>query len=86
MIRGQTKSGFDFEIDEEVLDNWEILEVIDELEEKPNVIVRLSKMLLEDEQYKNLKKHCTVNGKVVMTAMVNEVTEILNSNQETKNL
>ena len=85
MIRGQTKSGFDFEIDEEVLDNWEILEVIDELEEKPNLIVRLSKMLLEDEQYKNLKKHCTVNGKVVMTAMVNEVTEILNNNQETKN-
>ena len=85
MIRGQTKSGFDFEIDEEVLDNWEILEVIDELEEKPNLIVRLSKMLLEDEQYKTLKKHCTVNGKVVMTAMVNEVTEILNNNQETKN-
>lgn len=86
MIRGQTKSGFEFEIDEEVLDNWEILEVIDELEEKPNVIVRLSKMLLEDNQYKALKKHCTVNGKVVMTAMVNEVTEILNFNQETKNL
>ena len=85
MIRGQTKSGFEFEIDEEVLDNWEILEVIDELEEKPNLIVRLSKMLLEDEQYKKLKKHCTVNGKVVMTAMVNEVTEILNKNQETKN-
>jgi hypothetical protein len=86
MIKGQTSSGFDYKLNDEAFNDWEILELIDELEEKPNAIVRLAKRLLEKDQYNALKKHCTVNGKVVMTTMMNEVTEILNTNQETKNL
>jgi hypothetical protein len=86
MLRGQTQSGFKFEIEDDVLNDWEFLELIDELEEKPNAIVRLAKRLLGKKQYDALKKHCTVNGKVVMSTMMNEVTEILNTNQETKNL
>lgn len=85
MIKGQTSTNFDFTLEDDVLDDWEVLELIDELEEKPNAIVRLAKRLLGDKQYKALKEHCAVNGKVKMRTMMNEVTEILNANQETKN-
>ena len=86
MIKGQTSTGFDYTLEDEVLDDWEVLELIDEIEEKPNVMVRLAKRLLEDKQYKALKEHCTVNSKVKMRVMMKEITEILNVNQETKNL
>lgn len=85
MIRGQTKSGFKFEIKDDALNDWDLLELIDELDDKPNYIVRIAKKLLGQEVYMDLKKHCTENGKVLLTLMTNEVTEILNSNQETKN-
>lgn len=85
MIRGTTKSGFEFVILDDVLNDWELLELLDELEEKPNYIVRVAKKLLGTELYSNLKTHCTRDKKVLLNLMTEEVTEILNSNQETKN-
>lgn len=85
MIRGTTKSGFEFIVEDNALNDWELIELIDELDDKPNYMVRIAKKLLGDEMYKGLKKHCTVNGKVLLNMMSNEITEIMNSNQDTKN-
>ena len=80
-----TQSGFPFELDKEVLNDWEFVECIDDLDEHPERIVRVAKKLLGSEQYKQLKKHCTVNGKVQLDRMTTEITEILSSEDETKN-
>ena len=85
MIKGITKSGFEFKIEDETLNDWELFEIFDELDENPSYIIRLAKKLLGAEQYDQLKKKCTQDGRVLFTLMNEEIFEILSANQETKN-
>ena len=80
MIKGKTGSGFDFEIKDSALNDWELLELIDEIDEKPTVMIRIAKKLLGEENYLLLKKHCTFEGKVLMDKMMTEITEIMKTN------
>ena len=80
MIKGSTKSGFEFEINDSALNDWELLELIDEIDEKPTVMIRVAKKLLGEESYILLKKHCTVDGKVLMDRMMSEITDIMKTN------
>ena len=50
MIKGKTKSGFSYELDKERLNNYELLEAIEELEENPLVLSRVVNLLLGKEQ------------------------------------
>lgn len=77
-------NGFEVEIDKERLNDWETLEVIDELDEHPERAVRLAKKLLGDDDYQKLKEHCRVDGKVSMEAMMDSLGEIL-SGETVKN-
>lgn len=80
MINGITKSGFGYSIDTQALNDWELLELIDEIDGKPTAMIRVAKKLLGEEIYTSLKSHCTVDGKVLLDMMMTEITEILNSN------
>ena len=80
MIKGSTNSGFEFEISDSALNDWELLELIDEIDEKPTAMIRIAKKLLGEEKYLLLKKHCTFEGKVLMDKMMTEVTEIMKTN------
>lgn len=86
MIKGITPSGFKFVIENEALDDWEVFEAISELDDKPQLIIKVAKMLLGSEQYSSLKEHCRENGRIKLTKMSEEINLILSSNQETKNL
>ena len=86
MIKGKTKSGFSYELDKERLNNYELLEAIEELEENPLVLSRVVNLLLGKEQTKKLKDHLrTDNGIVPTEKMSEEITEIFQSQGETKN-
>lgn len=87
MIKGKTKTGFEFEIKKESLNNYELLENIAELEENPLFITSIVKQLLGKEQAQSLKEHVRNDeGIVEIDKMTEEVTEILNNgSQETKN-
>lgn len=78
-------NGFEVEIPDERLDDWEVLECIDELDEHPERAARLTKMLLGVEDYNRLKEHCREDGKVSMTYMMEALKEILNENNKSKN-
>lgn len=78
-------NGFEVEIPDERLDDWEVLETIDELDENPERAARLTKLLLGEDDYKRLKEHCKVDGKVSMTSMMEALNEILNANNKSKN-
>ena len=86
MIKGKTKSGFSYELDKERLNNYELLEAIEELEENPLVLSRVVNLLLGKEQTKKLKDHLrTENGIVPTEKMSEEITEIFQTQGETKN-
>ena len=86
MIKGKTKSGFSYELDKERLNNYELLEAIEELEENPLVLSRVVNLLLGKEQTKKLKDHLrTENGIVPTEKMSEEITEIFQNQSETKN-
>ena len=80
------REGFELEIEDANLDNWEVLEVIDELEEHPERAVRLARMILGEKAYRMLKEHCRDDsGKVSMEKMMAALEEIL-SGDSVKNL
>lgn len=86
MIRGTTNSGFDYEIDDNALDDYELLEILTEVDsgESGNIPLMVE-LLLGKEQKEALKKHCKKNGRVSTSLMMQEITEILSSNGTGKN-
>ena len=85
MIKGKTKSGFSYELDKERLNNYELLEAIEELEENPLVLSRVVNLLLGKEQTKKLKDHLRTDNRIVPTEkMSEEITEIFQNQGETK--
>lgn len=86
MIKGTTKSGFKFKLTEARLNNYELLEYIGELEENPLVLSKVVNLLLGKEQTAKLKNHLrTKDGIVPSEKMSEEITEIFQSQSETKN-
>lgn len=77
MRKGKTKDGFKFEIADEVLESWELLEAINEVEEEPFKIVKLVTLLLGTEQKKRLIEH--LGGHPSVTQMNEAITEIFNA-------
>lgn len=85
MRKGTTSNGFNFKISDEALDDWELVEALDELEDNPQRMVKVAKILLGTEQLNTLKESCKENGRVSLKKMTSEITDILNSSKETKN-
>lgn len=86
MIKGKTKSGFSYELDKDRLNNYELLEAIEELEENPLVLSRVVNLLLGKEQTKKLKDHIRNKDGIVPTEKISEeITEIFQNQGETKN-
>ena len=84
MIKGKTKSGFNYHIDENVLQDYELLEAIAETEKNPIFITKVVRMLLGDDTDK-LKEHVRdENGHVSIKKMNVEITEIFQSQKKLK--
>lgn len=76
-----TPDGFEFEIDDETLDDWELLECFEGLSDSdPGSIVRFVKKLLGSLQYARLKNFLKErDGKVRASAMQAEIELIMNT-------
>jgi len=86
MIEGKTTSGFEFKIDENIADDWEFLKMIRKTNDEPAYIIDVAGKVLGDKQLKKLEKHCRdKSGKVTITAITTEMTEIFESAGEIKN-
>ena len=86
MISGKTSKGFEFELEDDVLDNWEILEMIQEVDSgNAQVMTRLAPALLGPEQTKRLKDFVRQpNGVVRITDMSNALADIFASCNQLK--
>lgn len=85
MREGKLSNGFQYKMKEDNLNNWELMEIMDEFEENPTRIVRIAKMLLDEDNYKALKQSCTVDGIVQTDQMITLIFELLEAEGETKN-
>lgn len=83
----KTKSGFKCVIDEDVLDNWELLVAFREIDKGDvGAIVDVAPKFLGEAQYKKLVEHVRKkHGSVKATIMVQEISEIMNASNASKN-
>lgn len=87
MYKGNTSTGFGYEIPEETLDNMELVDAIAELDENPLMVSQVTALLLGKEQRKKLYDHVRAeDGRVPSEALSKEVAEIFESiGAESKN-
>lgn len=86
-MKGKTTSGFEYEIDGESLDDYELLEDLCELDNGNTAkITSVLNRLLGKEQKEHLKEHLrTENGRVPMSKMMIEIEEIFKNAKAGKN-
>lgn len=78
MIKGKTSSGFKFQINESTInDDYELLELLGELEENPILISKVIRKVLGPDAAAALKDYVRdENGVVSIQKMSEEITEI----------
>ena len=86
-MKAKLKDGFEVEILDEEVDDWDFLEVLSGIDEgETGLIVKAAKMLLGSDGVKMLKDHLRDDsGRVRSSAMVDALREIMESTNELKN-
>ena len=85
-FKGTTSSGFKFIIREADLNNFELLEILSDVDENPLKLPKLLDMLLGAEQKKALYDHVRLDEGTVPTDKIEkEIFSIFNSRKEIKN-
>ena len=85
-MKGKTSSGFEFDVEDDRLDDMELVDIMAEIDENPLLMSKLCGMLLGDEQKRRLYDHLRVeDGRVPIEAVTNAIQEIFNSPGGLKN-
>lgn len=75
--KGVTSSGFEFEIDDAVIDDMELIDAIaDSMDDNPLAFSKVCAKLLGSEQRKKLYDHVRENGRVPLEKISTEITDI----------
>lgn len=91
MIKGKTSTGFEFNVDERIKDDWRIIDaIVDSESEDASVKLKASKTLVDlilGKDKERMIKHITDNndGFCTSDALLAEITEIFNAIKELKN-
>ena len=87
MISGKTESGFEFELDVEVLNDAELIENIKAIDKGDiTVLPDIAESVLGQEQKKKLYEHIRSSaGRVKMDILAIEIGEIFKSSKQIKN-
>jgi hypothetical protein len=78
-IKGKTKSGFEYEVEKEAGDDWELVEDLSNARTNGYALISAAHRLVGNgEQYSRLKDHCRgENGRVSEMKMSSEMTDII---------
>lgn len=87
MARGKTSTGFEYELDDDVFDDYELLEVLRKIDKgESGYVVDMVDMIFKEEQKEALKEHIRKEcGKVSASKLLKEVMEIFQSEKSGKN-
>ena len=84
-LTGVTKSGFAYSILEKNLNNYELVEVLGELETNPLLLPKVLKLLLGKEQVEKLKNHLIdADGIIDTEKMTAELEDIFKAQEKLK--
>ena len=88
MVTGATESGFVYELEEESLDDYELLENLCDIDNGDvTKLVTMARRLLGEEQLESLKDHVrNEKGRVSMEKMGEEISQIIGGDHTGKNL
>lgn len=79
MLKGKTKTGFEYEFDENLFKDYELVEMLAEVDDNPLVLPQIFKKLIGD-RVKDLKDHVRdENGVVDIDKMVIEFEDIIST-------
>ena len=85
MLKGKTKSGFSYQISEERLNNYELLELFGDMEDDATKLPQVIRLLLGKDLANKLKDHVRdADGLVPADKMGEEIQEILDSQNQVK--
>ena len=85
-LTGVTKTGFAYSVLEKNLKNYELVEVLGELESNPLVLPKVLKLLLGKEQTDKLKDHVRDEDGIVDTEKISaELQDIFEAQARLKN-
>lgn len=80
MVKGTTKSGFEFEFDELRLDDMEFIELAAEADTNVTLLPKLLNMVLGEEQKRRLYDHLRAeDGRVPIQAIGDAMEEIFDA-------
>lgn len=93
MIKGETKSGFKFEIDKRAFSDWRVVKLISKISkntdamETMDAIEELGRIILTDKGFDKLLKHVEKNndGFCCVEKVGDEISDIFTSSNELKN-
>ena len=86
MITGKTKTGFAYEISEARLKNYELVELVADVDTNPLILPKLVKLMLGEELADKLKDHIRdEDGFVDLEKINQEIAEIFESQKAIKN-
>lgn len=86
MIKGTTKSGFEFEIDEEMLNDYRFFKELARVDDDPLRFPFLLEKMLSEEQEERLMKHLEDDkGRVDPEKVMEEIKDIFQTTNELKN-
>lgn len=86
MIRGKLGSGFEFKLNDDIFDDFELVELFAKVAKNPIWIGDLAEKMLGPEQKKALMEHLRdENGKVRTSAMMQALKEIEDAIPAVKN-
>lgn len=86
-MKKATSTGFEYKLDDEVLDDWELLKLIKRIDNgESDLIVDLVPKLLGDEQAIELENHLIrLEEKMKISSMAREIGEIMKGSKDLKN-
>lgn len=78
-MKGKTKDGFEFDVDESILDDWELAEDLVDAETNGAAGIRAAHRIFGNgDAYNRLKDSCRdKNGRVSSRKMYEKITEVL---------
>lgn len=81
VVKGKTKTGFEFELDTKLVDDYEMLEMYEEIKDTGLGVRKLLIKLIGEEGYNRLKEHCRrKDGTISAKRIGYEMNDIMSTN------